>query len=684
MAKKPTHLPNSSPEQAENATAWIDAEIDALDEQPTDESPPYEIAPEADFLPGSVADPVRRSFDFEERVRAAPDRPGCYLMLDRHGVICYVGKASSLKNRLRQYASGQDERFFVHLLDRVLGDIELVITTTEKDALLLENELIKKHQPRFNVRLKDDKRFLHLKLDTNQNYPRLQVVRRPADDKAQYFGPYASASSARSTLAQVNRHFQLRTCPDSAFKNRTRPCLEYQIHRCLGPCVLPVDVEVYHQHVRDVALFLSGRRSELLARVKGRMADAAESEEFERAGRYRDQIVAIEKSLEEQHVSLLGRRKSIDAFGLYREGARIAIAVMTFREGVMLGSQGYVLRDQEFPDAEVLEGFLLQLYQKGQVVPDEVLLPLPVDGEEALAEWLTDQRKLQAGLTGEGLPRGNVQIRDPQRGMLSKLVDMATENARHTFEDKVRAAQKAEHTLAGLQKRLQLTRLPRRIECYDISNISGTDPVGSMVVFVDGEPAKGEYRKFKIRTQETPNDFAMMYEVLSRRMTRAVDGRSPWPDLIVIDGGKGQLGMAQAALSDLGVESVEVCGLAKARTLDSDDAGHSASSPERVFRPGIKNPIVMPQNSNEVYLLTRVRDEAHRFAITFHRQRRDKRILESWLDKISGLGPAKKKQLLQHFGSLTAIAQAEVEALTDVVGAGLAAKIVTVRRSQTG
>ncbi len=667
--------PSNSPDapSAESAETWLDAEFDALQDAPE----PYEITDES-VRPGTVADPVTRHFDFDERCKAAPDRPGCYLMIDRHGVICYVGKATSLRNRLRQYASGQDERFFVHLLDRVLGDIEFVITPTEKDALLLENELIKKHQPRFNVRLKDDKRFLHLRLDSNQNYPRLQVVRRPAEDKAQYFGPYASASSARATLAQINRHFQLRTCPDSAFKNRTRPCLEFQIHRCMGPCVLPVDVDVYHQHVRDVALFLSGRRSELLGRLKKRMADAAEGEEFERAGRYRDQIQAIETSLEQQHVSLLGRRKSIDAVGLYREGAKIAVTVLTFREGVLLGSQGYVLRDQEFPDAEVLEGFLLQLYERGQPVPDELLLPLVIDGEDALAEWLTDQRKLQAALLGESAARAQVEIRDPQRGLLSKLVEMATDNARQTFEDRVRASAKAEHTLLGLQKKLHLQRLPRRIECYDISNISGTDPVGSMVVFIDGEPANQEYRRYKIRTQDTPNDFAMMYEVLSRRIANAQDGRSPWPDLIVIDGGKGQLGMAQAALQDLGVQGVELCGLAKARTQESDDTGPSVSSPERVFRPGVKNAIVMPQNSNEVYLLTRLRDEAHRFAITFHRERRDKRVLQSWLDKVVGLGPARKKALLLAFGSLTAVKEADETALAAVVGPALARKIAIV------
>ncbi|MSP91153.1 MAG: excinuclease ABC subunit UvrC [Myxococcales bacterium] len=640
--------------------------------------------PDPGAQPGAVAEPGPQvPFDFDDRLRTAPDRPGVYVMRDREGRVCYVGKAASLRARLRQYVGGQDSRFFVHLLDHVLGAIDLTVTRTEKEALLLENELIKHHQPRFNVRLKDDKRFLHLRLATDEVFPRLQVVRRPAPDGAQYFGPYASASNARSTLQQVNRWFQLRTCPDSVFHNRARPCLEHQIGRCPAPCVLPVAPRDYAGHVKDVSLFLQGRRTELLDRLKQRMASEAESEHFERAGRLRDQVRAIEASVEQQHIALTGQRRSLDAVGLYREGARAAVAVLSFREGVLLGSQGYVLKDQEWPDAEVVQGFAVQLYDRGQPVPDELCLPCELPGTDTLAEWLTDLRRARGALEG-GTSRAEVVVTQPQRGTKARVCEMATANAQQVFADRVRQAASAEATLLGLHRRLHLHRLPRRIECYDISNISGTDPTGSMVVALDGALAPKEYRGFAVRSQETPNDFAMMYEVLDRRFQRAKDGTTPWPDLVVIDGGKGQLKMALQALADLGIDGIDVVALAKARTLDSDDAGPSDSSPERVFVPGAKTAIVLPQNSNEVYLLTQLRDEAHRFAITLHRKRRAKRTVTSRLDAIPGVGPARRRALLQAFGSLKAVAAAEEAAIAAVSGVGpeVARRVVAALRSR--
>ncbi len=644
----------------------------------------YALEPLDSALPGEIADSAAAGpFDFASRLATAPDRPGVYLMRDRRGCIVYVGKAASLKARLRQYFAGQDERFFVAHLHHILGAIDVVVTATAKEALLLENELIKQHQPQFNVKLKDDKRFLHLRLDTAQPFARLQVVRRPAKDGALYFGPYASASAARQTLAQINRHFQLRTCPDSIFANRTRPCLEYQIRRCLGPCTLPVDRDEYAGHVRDVALFLSGRRSELVHHLQTRMAQAAVSEDFERAARYRDHVKALQVSLEQQNVAQFDRTQALDAVGLYREGARVCVAVLTFRQGVLLGSRGHVLKDQEWPDAEIVSGYLQSLYDRGHAVPDEVLVPVELPDAEVVAEWLGDLRRQRAQIDSAAVPRGQVVLAWPQRGPKVRLVEMAAENARQVFEDQARTAEKRQAALAGLHKRLHLNRLPRRIECYDISNISGTDPTGSMSVALDGDLAPREYRTFGVRGLDTPNDFEMMREVLGRRLERVKSSGWPLPDLVVIDGGKGQLKVALAVLDELGLAGiVDVVGLAKARAQASSDHGESAASPERVFLPGIKNPVVMPQHSSEIYLLVRLRDEAHRLAITAHRSRRNKRTLKSKLDGVPGIGEAKKKALLTAFGSLAGVRTADHAAIASVPGIGpeLARRIVALLR----
>ncbi len=633
------------------------------DSDPTRHAPAVEA--------GAVAEPQRdyNHFDFDERVRLAPELPGVYLMHDRRGRVVYVGKARSLKARLNQYRLQQDDRFFVHLLNDVLGEIEVVVTASDKEALLLENELVKRHQPRFNVLLKDDKNFIHLRVGKHHAFPRLQVVRAAKDDGARYFGPYASASSARATLRQVNRYFQLRTCTDSVFRNRQRPCLEYQIQRCPGPCVLPVAPETYARHVDDVALFLSGRRSELVAELKGRMGEAAEREDFETAARLRDQWRAIERTLERQHVKLLDEQRDIDAVGLYREGARVAVAVLRFSSGVLQGAEGFPLKEQEFPDAEVLAGFLLRRYDGGAQIPDEVLVGVDVDGGDTLAEWLAEERAARGG------PTRKVTVRTPLRGPKTRLVSMAVDNARQVFVDRM-AGRAGRATLEGLQQRLGLRVLPRRIECYDVSNISGTDPVASMVVFTDGEPDKGAYRSFKVRSKSTPDDFAMMYEILCRRLERLDETGWERPDLLVVDGGPPQLRMAVAALDDCGAHDIEVVGLAKARTL-TPSADKPRRSPERVWQPGAAHPVILPQTSNEVYLLTQLRDEAHRFAITHHRKRRRGRTLQSRLDDIDGVGPARRKALLRHFGSVRALSKATPDAIATVQGVGpeLAARI---------
>ncbi len=629
--------------------------------------------------PGAVDADVSASttFNFAERVELAPDHPGVYIMKDTAGKVVYVGKAKSLKARLKQYLHRHDERFFVHFLERVLGAIELVLTSSAKEALLLENELIKRHQPRYNVRLKDDKRFIHLRLGSGHAYPRLEVVRKPASDKARYFGPYASASSARATLRQVNRYFKLRTCSDQVFRNRTRPCLEYQIKRCPAPCALHVAHEQYHRHIDDVTMFLDGRRVTLVDELKARMMKASDKQDFEHAAMLRDQWHAVLRSLERQDAVMLRNKRDLDAVGLHREGARVALAVMRFRSGTLLGAQGYALADQEFPDADVVAGFVRDYYGRGHEIPDDLLLPCTIESEPEMAQWLTQLR------TSRGLTNNKVKITVPARGTKRRLVSAAVDNAQQVFEDRLRQGG-SRKVLESLQAKLGLRALPERIECYDISNIQGTDPVGSMVVFEGGEPAKSQYRSFRIRSGDTPNDFAMMYEVLTRRFTRGLKEGGALPDLVVVDGGVGQLKMAVTALADLGVHDVDVCGLAKSRTQASDDDGRSRRSPERVFLPANPHPVVMKQTSNEVHLLARLRDEAHRFAITFHRKRRNKRTFKSQLDKIPGIGPARRKALLVTFGSVKAIRQASQEQLCAVSGISeeLATLIATTLRAR--
>ncbi|TNF30265.1 MAG: excinuclease ABC subunit UvrC [Deltaproteobacteria bacterium] len=623
-----------------------------------------------------------------ERLETAPRKPGCYLMKDRLDEVVYVGKAKDLRARLGQYFAPVpgDTRFFVGLLDQVLGSIDVIVASNVKEALLLENELIKRHQPRFNVKLKDDKNFLTIRIGDEHPWPRLEVVRRRKKDGADYFGPYHSATSIRNTLRVINRHFQLRTCRDSDFRNRTRPCLEHQIGRCPAPCVLDVAPESYRESLADVKLFLAGRGERLLRRLNDKMLAASEALEFELAARYRDQVHAIERSLAPQSV-LLGDEADIDALGLYREGAELVVQTLHVRSGVIVGSRGYRMTRTELPDDEVLDGFLSAFYDGGRPVPDLVLTPVALAEAETWGELLSEARGKRC------------ELRHPQRGDKRRLLEMANENAKTTFDEKKKSRDDALETLTRIQAKLGLRELPRRIECYDISNIQGTNPVGSMVVATDGVMDKKAYRRFKVRGLDTPNDFAMMLEVLSRRFRNASaeeDGDA-YPELLLIDGGKGQLAVAVAVLKTLGIEDIEIASLAKSRVLDEE--GHVARdardrpssddvdrSPERVFRPGRKNPVVLKANSNELFLLQRLRDEAHRFAITFHKSLRAKRTLTSELDTIPGIGPSRRRELLKHFGSLKAVREADAEALAGCPGVSraMAERIFATLRAGRG
>jgi len=697
-------------------------------------APPVDTAVTRRASPTRTVDPdfTPRIVDEDTLVAALerlPLEPGVYIMRDRVGEVVYVGKARSLRARVRQYFNGTDTRLFVPTLAKLIGDIETVVVANDKEALLLENNLIKERRPRFNVKLRDDSNYLVLRLDPKSKWPRLELVRQVGHDGAWFFGPYHSARSVRAALRVVNRHFKLRTCSDFVLGHRTRACLQHQIGRCPAPCVREVDAQAYADQVSDVRLFLSGRHRELVEGLQVRMADAAEGLEFETAARLRDQLQVIGNVLQTQQV--VGTADvDQDAVGMYREGGQLEIVVLQVREGKLQQSQGYSLKGMELPDADVLGHFLAAYYEKSAFVPDEVLLPHPLieDDEVPLLEWLRERKGRK------------VAVAVPERGDRRKLLLLATKNAASNFATRRDRREDSELALSRLQERLGLSKTPRVIECYDVSHIQGSDTVASMVTFVDGIPEKSRYRSFKIRGLGTDpaepalaqgtrqnDDFASMYEVLGRRFQRAMtnteDDAWALPDLVVIDGGKGQLAQVLAVMNDLGVpigaEGVDVVSLAKERrseigrgreavaklrerrlaattaAADGDappdaaapgeawvdyvvqqatsDAGAGFEiRPERVFVPGVKEAIVLKPGSSERYLMERVRDEAHRFAIGLHRKRRGKRALHSSLDDIEGVGPATKRALVKHFGSIAAIRAADVDALCGVRGVGRA------------
>jgi excinuclease ABC subunit C len=656
-----------------------------------------------------------------QKLDALPAEPGCYLMKDRAGAVVYVGKAQSLRARVRSYfdAGRGDERAFVALLDGLLGDLDVIVTRSEKEAVLLENELIKKHHPRFNVRLRDDKDFIVLRLEERHPYPRLEIrrARQRKDDGARYFGPYSSASSIRETLRIVNRWFGLRTCSDHVFDHRKRPCILYQIHRCPAPCVYEIPPEEYHQSVEDAVEFLEGREGELTERLRRRMAEAAAGLRFEDAARLRDQLVAVERSLEKQRVDFTAWADAADrdVFGLYREGPDLVIAVLSMRRGKLQDARTYPFRQQEFPDEETLSSFLT-LYYEQNPAPEEVVLPMELEGAWALAEVLSDRRGRK------------VKLVTPQRGAKADLLEVARKNAAQGFQSWQEKDERREEALAALTRSLHLAKEPRWMECYDISTFQGALAVGSGVSMKDGEPDRANYRRYKVKGVAGQDDFAMLHEVITRRLRRAV-AEASFPDLLVIDGGKGQLHAALAAAHDLGVATkpvpgnegvpfVEMVGLAKSRLLDYGtarvvsgrrrraygsrgagarpppyehagtapgsaadlaDAAESAQrgfvpeierTPERVFLQGRKEPIVLRENSAEMFLLTKLRDEAHRFAITFHRQLRRSRNFQSVLEEIPGIGPGRRKALLRTLGSLRRVKEASLEEIARVEGFG--------------
>ncbi len=588
------------------------------------------------------------------KVEALPARPGVYLFKDARGKVIYVGKAKSLRDRVRGYLYAGDGRYQLRFLMERTADVETLVTMSETEALILENNLIKQYRPRYNIKLKDDKSYLSIKVTSKDPWPRVFATRKIVKDGNTYLGPYASAAGLRDSLDTIRKVFPLRTCSDSVFRNRSRPCLEFQIKRCLAPCVLAVDRAEYQRHLDGAIQLLEGRTEDLVADLTARMKQGAADERFEEAARVRDRIQAVAKVAEKQKVVSHGGGER-DVFGFYREGGFIEAQVLLVRAGKLVGHHGYHFEDHELPDEEVLSSLAGRFYEGARQAPDEVLLPFPFEGMDALAEYLS------------GLRVRKVSVGVPVRGDKRRLVEMAIENAAHGLRERTDEGARREKMLAELQRRLGLTSVPKRIECFDISHVQGDCVVASMVAFDEGVPDKTGYRHYKLRDVQRNDDFAAMKEVLGRRLERGL-AQGGLPDLIVVDGGRGQLAMAVQVLQEIGVEGVELAALAKDRVLRDPRGAEIEHSEERVFRPGRSNPIHLHRNSGALFLLQQLRDEAHRFAITFHRKVRTKRRLQSRLDQVAGIGPSKRRALLSRFGSVKRVAEASVEELMQTPG----------------
>lgn len=588
-----------------------------------------------------------------ENISHFPSSPGVYLMKGNDGGILYVGKARNLRQRVRSYfRQSGDSRYHIPFLMARVAKIDYIVTDTEKEALILENTLIKEHRPRYNFNLRDDKTYFSLRIDMAEEFPRLAIVRKVPRDGARYFGPYSSAASAREVLKELHKIFPLRHYPLETCRRRGRPCLFYQIKQCSAPCYGLISREDYAALAHGVALFLEGKNRELLQILRKRMAAAAAAEQFEEAARFRNLIRSIEITVERQKMVIHGG--DTDVIGFNRDGNRMEIAILFIRGGSLIGNRSYSLA-WELDDAEGLASFLNEYYGREVFIPEELLLPLPLPEHGALAELLTERRGKR------------VTVTFPRRGIKAELVALAGRNAATAATEKAKGAESAEATLKELQERLHLPAFPGRIECYDISNIGGEHAVGSRVVFVGGRPDKNLYRHYRIRTVGQADDFAMMREVLDRRFRKGAeqDGR---PDLIVVDGGIGQLNVLLQVLKELNVEGVAAAGLAKSRVARGMTKAIIERSDERVFLPGRKNPVILRQNSAPLLLLARIRDEAHRFAITHHKKLRGKAAISSVLGEIPGVGEKRQKALLRHFGSLRRLKEATVEELLEVTG----------------
>jgi len=580
----------------------------------------------------------RMSMDPDFLKAHASEGPGIYIFKDGSGRPIYVGKAKNLKKRVLSYfRASRDLPHKTQVMMSRAKSLEFILTSTDKEAFILESNLIKKHLPRYNIILRDDKQYPWLRLDPNEPYPSLCIVRKARKDGARYFGPFSSALSVRSTVKLIDRIFHLRKCRDRSLPKRSRPCLNYQLERCLGPCAMEIPSETYRQIVDQVTLFLEGRSQELIKALRKSMERASEDLDFERAAKIRDQIKAVERTVERQSV-VSPKMEDQDVIGLARSEARVQIVVLSIRKGHLTGSRDYGFRNEEASPSEVMEAFVKQYYPREAFIPKVVLLSTPIEDQPGIEEWVSE-------LAGK-----RIFIECPSRGEKARLTKMAVANAENLLKSRV------EPDLVSMtQEVLKLKKPPRTMEAVDISNISGDMAVGAVVSFVDGEPHRAGYRNFRIKTVEGIDDYGMMAELISRRLSK-----DPVPDLIVVDGGKGHLMAVKRVVDALHTgDPPDLVAIAKANQDEESD---------KVFVPGRKNPIPLRQDHPVLHLLMRIRDEVHRRAISYHRKLRGKDLTASILDRIPGIGLKKKRSLLNYFGSLDAVAGAAVDDLLKVPG----------------
>jgi excinuclease ABC subunit C len=583
----------------------------------------------------------------EEQLKQIPDKPGVYLMKDDSGEVIYVGKARSLRKRVRSYFRKGNHSYKTSIMVDSIADFDYIVTDTEMESYILEANLIKKYHPKYNIRLKDDKTYPFIKITTYEDFPRIKKTRVVKNDGSKYFGPFADVDAIYKTINILKDLFKLRSCnyDISEEKQLERPCLNYYIDKCNAPCVGKISKEEYHEQIDQVIMFLSGRQKTLIKKIEAKMQQAADEQNFEKAARYRDAMEAVEEISRQQKV-MSEDDKDRDIIAITEDGA-YCVQLLLVKNGKLIGQEHFILQVPEGEDqSEVMSSFLQQYYEQAPQLPDEILLNKEINNREILADRLKQ-------LKGK-----KVNIKRPERGNKKRLIEMALKNAKQNLKkESIKRKYEEKRTVKAVEKLaeyLDLETDPSHIEGFDISNIQGTDPVASLVVFKEGRASKSDYRRFKIRHQEGPDDFAMMNEVVHRRYRRLLDEDRKLPDLILIDGGKGQLNAALKALEELGITEIQILGLAKRE--------------EEVFLPDKEEPIIIPKNSDALHLLQRVRDEAHRFAVNYHRKLRSRRITHSMLERIPGIGPKKRKALLKHFGSLAKIRLADQSELKEVDG----------------